>query len=92
MAAAVAAADKYKNGCAARLHSHFLGSVGDWLGAVDTVACVTQAGHDVTVLVQVVILGTQIDIDIGVCLVQGLNAFRSSNQADELDPLCAGAS
>ena len=43
----------------------------------------------VTLLSVLVILGTQIDIDIGVCLVQGLNAFRSSDQADELDPLCA---
>ena len=59
------------------------------LGAVDTVTSVAQAGDDVAVLVQVVILGAQVDIHIGVSLVQGLDAFRSGDQADELDPLCA---
>ena len=59
------------------------------LGAVDTVASVAQAGDDVAVLIQVVVLGAQVDVHIGVSLVQGLDAFRSGDQADELDPLCA---
>ena len=46
------------------------------LGTVDTVACIAQAGHDVAVLVQVVILCAQVDIHIRVCLVQCLDAFR----------------
>ena len=36
-----------------------------------------------------VILCTEVDVHIRVCLVQGLDAFRSGNQADELDALCA---
>ena len=36
-----------------------------------------------------VILCTEVDVHIGVCLVQGLDAFRSGDQADELDALCA---
>ena len=59
------------------------------LGAVDTVTSVAQAGDDVAVLVQVVVLSAQVDVNIGVSLVQGLNAFRSSDQTDELDALCA---
>ena len=35
------------------------------------------------------LLSAQIDINIGGSLVQGLNAFRSSDQTDELDALCA---
>ena len=34
------------------------------LGAVDTVTSVAQAGDDVAVLVQVVVLGAQVDIHI----------------------------
>ena len=58
------------------------------LGAVDTVAGIAQTGNDVAVLVQVVVLCTEVDVHIGVCLVQGLDAFRSSDQTDELDALC----
>ena len=60
-----------------------------FLRAVDAVAGIAQAGNDVAVLVQVVVLSAQIDVNIGVSLVQGLNAFRSSDQTDELDALCA---
>ena len=35
------------------------------LGAVDTVARVAQTGDDVAVLVQVIVLGAQIDVHIG---------------------------
>ena len=35
-----------------------------------------------------VVLCTEVDVHIGVCLVQGLDAFRSSDQTDELDALC----
>ncbi len=45
------------------------------LGAVDTVTSVAQAWDDVAVLVQVVVLGAQVDIHIGVSLVQGLDAL-----------------
>ena len=51
------------------------------LRAVDAVTSVAQAGDDVAVLVQVVVLGAQVDIHIGVSLVQGLDAFRSGDQA-----------
>ena len=36
-----------------------------------------------------VVLCAEVDVHIGVCLVQGLDAFRSSDEADELDALCA---
>ena len=59
------------------------------LGAVDTVACIAQTGHDVAILVQAVVLCAQIDVHIGVCLVQSLDALRCAQQTDELDALCA---
>ena len=40
------------------------------LGAVDAVTSVAQAGDDIAVLVQVVVLGAQVDIHIRVSLVQ----------------------
>ena len=57
------------------------------LGAVDAVTSVAQAGDDVAVLVQVVVLGAQVDVHIGVSLVHGLDAFRSGDQADALKAL-----
>ena len=48
--------------------------------AVDAVAGIAQAGNDVAVLVQVVVLSAQVDVNIGVSLVQGLDAFRSGDQ------------
>ncbi len=45
------------------------------LGAEDTVTGVAQTGDDVAVLVQVVILCTEVDVHIRVCLVQGLDAL-----------------
>ncbi len=59
------------------------------LGAVDTVAGVAQTGDDVAVLVQAGVLCADVDIHIRVCIVQSLDAFRCSDQADELDALCA---
>ena len=46
------------------------------LGAVDAVACVAQTGDDVAILVQVVVLCAEVDVHIGVCLVQGLREQR----------------
>jgi len=37
----------------------------------------------------VIVLCAEVDVHIGMCLVQGLDAFRSSDEADELDALCA---
>lgn len=57
------------------------------LGAEDAVACIAQAGDDVAVLVQLFILCGNINVNIGVCFVQGFQSFRGGNQANELDVL-----
>ena len=46
------------------------------LGAEDAVAGVAQTGDDVAVLVQVVVLGAQIDVHIGVALIDEFHALR----------------
>ena len=57
------------------------------LGAKDAVACIAQAGDDVAVLVQLFILCGNINVNIGVCFVQGFQSFGGGNQANELDVL-----
>ena len=57
------------------------------LGAEDAVACIAQAGDDVAVLVQLFILCGNINVNIGVCFVQGFQSFGGGNQANELDVL-----
>ena len=43
-------------------------------------ACVAQAGDDVAVLVQVVILCAEVDVHIGMCLVQGLDVYKRQGE------------
>ena len=57
------------------------------LGAEDAVACIAQAGDDVAILVQLFILCGNINVNIGVCFVQGFQSFGGGNQANELDML-----
>lgn len=57
------------------------------LRAEDTVAGVAQAGDDVAVVVQLLVQGADIDVHIGVGLMQGLQALGRGHQADELNVL-----
>src|SRR5699024_9868003 len=53
------------------------------LCTIDTVAGVAQAGDDVALLVQALVQGAQVDLDVGVGGAQGLDAFGRADQADE---------
>ena len=55
--------------------------------AEDTVTGVAQAGDDIAVLVQLLVQCADIDVHIGVGLMQSLQTLRGSNQTDELDVL-----
>ncbi len=54
------------------------------LGAEDPVARVAQAGNDIAMLIEVLIQRADIEIYIRVRLGKGLHAFRSGNDAQEM--------
>jgi hypothetical protein len=61
--------------------------VNDLLGAEDAIARITQARHDVAMVVQAAVDGRRKNAHIGVLAVQGVDALRAGQQAQELDGL-----
>ena len=57
------------------------------LRAEDTVTGIAQTGDDVAVIVQLLVQCADIDVHIGVGLMQSLQTLRGSNQTDKLDVL-----
>lgn len=59
------------------------------LGSENSVASVAQTRNDVTVLVQMLVQGSDVDIYVRMCLLQLLYAFRSCDNAQETHILYA---
>ena len=57
--------------------------------AENTVACITQTGNDVAVLVEAFVQRTGVDVHIGVTFLNALDALGGSNQNQQLDVLAA---
>ena len=55
----------------------------------NSVACVTETGNDISVIVELFVKRCGEDIDIGVILLNLCNAFGCGNEAHELDMLTA---
>ena len=54
-------------------------------GSEDTVTCISEAGNDIALLVEMVIHVGAEDVDVRVGVLQDLQSFRSGYDAEELD-------
>ena len=54
-------------------------------GSEDTVACIAKTRADVSIVVQLAIQMTYVDMNVGMCIVELLQAFRSSDDAHKFD-------
>ena len=55
----------------------------------DAVACVAEAGNNVTVLIEMIVKSCNVDIHIGMIFLHTLDTFGSADDAHELDVLYA---
>ena len=55
----------------------------------NSVACVAKTGHDICVLVEVIVQSRTVDIDVGMRLEHLSNALGSRNETHKNDMLCA---
>src|SRR5207245_7113233 len=58
-------------------------------GAKQPIPRITQARHDITVIVEMAVDRGRVDRHIGMPGLQGFYALRRGDEADELDVLCA---
>ena len=59
------------------------------LGTEDTVAGIAQTGDNVSMLIQLLVDGSDVQIHIGMCLGNSLNAFGTADDVHHDDALAA---